>query len=460
MQRRIPLWSERLENPVIRDPEEKRLAYACISAADRKALPVLWQRIAPFLPAILGGFYDHVRTVPHLAALLGTQQPRLIAAQTAHWERLFSGRFDEEYFSSSRRIGMAHCRIGLEASWYVASYQFFLSALTDVFASGVFTPARRANSALKTIGKAIFLDLDIAISTYHDHMLMVQGEKKQRVEAAIATLEAALKTRFTVLDGHTAGLRHAAGALDTIARDSAETAEQTRTASSEASAYVSSVASAAEELSASIREIDTRLNGSMRIINDVSGISGVASDAAAKLAGSTQSIGEVVGLIRAIAEQTNLLALNATIEAARAGDAGAGFAVVAQEVKNLAQQTSRATEEIARQIVAVQTTTTNTVNSISMVTARIDEIQAEIRAISEAVGQQNLATGEIAQSVQHSAESGGAMVSGAERTAEAIARTQDCARTTFAAADGVAAGSQQIEEELRRFFSDIRAMAS
>ena len=198
----------------------------------------------------------------------------------------------------------------------------------------------------------------------------------------------------------------------------------------------------------------------MRIINEVSGVSVAASEAAARLAGSTRSIGEVVGLIRAIAEQTNLLALNATIEAARAGNAGAGFAVVAQEVKNLAQQTSHATEEIARQIVAVQTTTTNTVESIGTVTARIDEIQAEIRAISDAIRQQNLATGEIAQSVQHSAESGGAMVHGAERTAEAISRTQECARTTFTAADGVAAGSQQIEDELRRFFSEIRAMAS
>lgn len=396
-------------------PEEKRLAYAGITAAYRAALPALWQRIAPLLPAILGRFYNHVRTVPHLAALLGNQQQRLIAAQTAHWERLFSGRFDEDYFNSSRRIGMAHCRIGLEASWYVASYQFFLSSLTDVFASGMFTPARRANSALKTISKAVFLDLDVAISTYHDHVLMVQDEKKQRVEAAIAALESTLKTRFTILDGHTGGLRVAAGALDAIARDGAETAEQTRKASGEASAYVSNVASAAEELSASIR---------------------------------------------AIAEQTNLLALNATIEAARAGNAGAGFAVVAQEVKNLAQQTSHATEEIARQIVAVQTTTTNTVESIGTVTARIDEIQAEIRAISDAIRQQNLATGEIAQSVQHSAESGGAMVHGAERTAEAISRTQECARTTFTAADGVAAGSQQIEDELRRFFSEIRAMAS
>lgn len=441
-------------------PFEKRIAFAGITAEDRAAMPKLWVRIEPHLGGILDRFYVHVGTIPHLAALVGTNKPRLVAAQTAHWKRLFSGCFDDEYFSSSVRIGMAHCRIGLEPSWYVASYQFFLTALTDVFSSGTFTSARSVNAALKTMSKAVFLDLDIAISTYHDHVLQQQVEKKQKIDDAVVKLEDSLRTRFGSLQGHSQTLRKSASELDSIARMGAETAIQTQKASGEASTYVNSVASAAEELSASIREINDRLAGSMQIIDNVSGVSTAASDAATKLSGSTQSIGEVVGLIRAIAEQTNLLALNATIEAARAGDAGAGFAVVAQEVKNLAQQTSKATEEIARQIIAVQNTTSDTVNSITTVTSHVSEIQSEIRAISDAIGQQNLATGEIAQSVQSSAQASATMVRGAEKTAEAIAQTQDCARETFSAADGVATGSQQIEQELHRFFQDIRKLAS
>ena len=328
------------------------------------------------------------------------------------------------------------------------------------FAAGTFTSARKAKAAMTTISKAVFLDLDIAISTYHDHVLAQQVEKKEKLDAAITGLAGALSPRFAALENHTSTLRKSAGALDSIARSSAETAECTQKASAEASTYVNSVASAAEELSASIREINERLSGSMQIINDVSSISSGANEAAAKLSGSTQSIGEVVGLIRAIAEQTNLLALNATIEAARAGEAGAGFAVVAQEVKNLAQQTSKATEEIARQIIAVQNTTVETVDSITKVTAQIGEVQAEIRAITEATSQQNLATSEIANSVHHSASASATMVSGAQKTALSVAETQACARETFASADGVTVGSKEIEQELQEFFRQIQAMAS
>jgi methyl-accepting chemotaxis protein len=441
-------------------PIEKRIAFASITAADRAEMPKLWLRIEPHIGGILDRFYTHMSTVPHLAALIGSNKARLIAAQISHWKRLFTGQFDEEYLSSSVRIGMAHCRIGLEPSWYVASYQFFISALTEVLASGTFTSARSVSHALRVITKAVFIDLDIAISTYHDHVLHQQVEKKQKIEAAVVKLEAALKAQFGSLQGFSETLRKSAGELNSIARVGSEAAVQTQSASGETSTYVNSVASAAEELSASIREINDRLTGSMQIIDNVSGVSAAASDAATKLSGSTQSIGEVVGLIRAIAEQTNLLALNATIEAARAGDAGAGFAVVAQEVKNLAQQTSKATEEIARQIIAVQNTTAETVTSISTVTAHINDIQSEIRAISDAIGQQNLATGEIAQSVQSSAQASATMVKGAEKTADAITHTQNCARETFSAADGVAAGSSKIEQELHAFFVEIRAMAS
>ena len=125
-------------------------------------------------------------------------------------------------------------------------------------------------------------------------------------------------------------------------------------ASEESSANVQTVASATEELSASISEISRQVGHSSRIAAQAVSEAGKANEMVQGLAGASQKIGDIVALINEIADQTNLLALNATIEAARAGDAGKGFAVVAAEVKNLATQTARATEEIGAQITNVQ----------------------------------------------------------------------------------------------------------
>ena len=164
----------------------------------------------------------------------------------------------------------------------------------------------------------------------------------------------------------------------------------------------SAVAAAAEELASSVSEVESQVVRSSEVAQAAVQRADDANNRVTGLAEAANRIGNVVELIRDVAEQTNLLALNATIEAARAGDAGKGFAVVASEVKNLANQTTKATEEISSQIIAVQNETKESVEAIKEISQIIRDIDNMTSEVRSAISQQTDATQEISANVQES----------------------------------------------------------
>ncbi len=202
-----------------------------------------------------------------------------------------------------------------------------------------------------------------------------------------------------------AAMRDTADSLEATATQSSDQASGAGTAADGASANVQMVATATEELSTSISEISQQVQNSAKVAHDAVTEAGRTNEMVQGLAAAADRIGEVTSLISTIADQTNLLALNATIEAARAGEAGKGFAVVASEVKALAAQTARATEEISEQIEAIQTETRQSVDAIASVSKTIEQVQVIATSIASAIEEQSVATQDISRNVTDAAHS-------------------------------------------------------
>ena len=229
------------------------------------------------------------------------------------------------------------------------------------------------------------------------------------------------------------------------------------TASTEAAANVGTVAASAEELTASIHEIARQVSEASSIAGDASQQAGNARGLVADLSTTAQKIGDVVRLINEIASQTNLLALNATIEAARAGEAGKGFAVVATEVKTLAAQTSRATDEIGQQIGAVQAATREVVDAIASIGETIERINTISATVAAAVEQQGAATQEIARNVEEASRGTQEVSSNIEAVSHSTQRTGTVAGEILSAAGDLSRQAEILDGRVLAFVERVRA---
>jgi methyl-accepting chemotaxis protein len=285
--------------------------------------------------------------------------------------------------------------------------------------------------------------------------LSEQERRRVQIETEIRTFRENVATVLKTVSESTAALKSIAVTLSNSSGCTSERTAGAAQTSNEAAANMTAAAGAAEELIASIGEIGRQISQAAEVASHSVAEANITNDQMTRLTDTVQQIGEVVSLIRNIAGQTNLLALNATIEAARAGEAGRGFAVVASEVKSLAVQTAKATEQIAGQIEAVQSSTRVAVDAIRRNTERMQEIDGYTSAVALSLQQQDSATDEISHNVASAAQGAKGMVILLDEVTQAVGDTRNAASKVLEASETVEAAATSLQRGIEGFLGRV-----
>jgi methyl-accepting chemotaxis protein len=314
-------------------------------------------------------------------------------------------------------------------------------------------------------------DMARTVQVFKEHMLeaeslrATQEEDRQRSAAERTKamhqmadqFEMTIKARVAEVGASTSAIQNTAGSMASRSETSGGRSIEVSEAAEITTHRAAAVSEATRQLALSVQDIAQRVGQSSQIaqkaVDDVNGTASQMAD----LSGAVQAIGNVVQLINDIAAQTNLLALNATIEAARAGEAGKGFAVVAGEVKHLANQTAKATEEISRQVAAVQESTREMTASIEGVVETIRTIDQISGTIADAVREQEITTRDIASNIDEVAHQAGEVSGSVSHLCKASAKA--CAGTirVIWSADKLTAVVKGLSDEAEHFLHSVRS---
>ena len=325
---------------------------ATLSSEQTALLASFWYHLEPALDTILDAFYRQIERDPAAARILsGRPVGPLIETQKKYWRKLFLEGPTEEYRRSAIRVGQAHQRIGLGPELYIPAYNVVLDEMSALIQRTFRFRAKKRRKMLQAVQSALLMDMSLAMLNYADAQKGATSQAiadgfsdtllDQTVELALGTNKAATSSLGMLTD---------LAQVDERAQQISSATEEVTASVGEINARAAGVGNIAENALSATRTGNEIVRAAVTKMDDIAQAVEKSADSVKGLDEASERIAEIVTSIEEIAQHTNLLALNATIEAARAGEAGKGFAVVAAEVKELSNQTEKATVDIRTRI--------------------------------------------------------------------------------------------------------------